>query len=202
MWAEQFTEDGDATPHRAGSARMSRRLNGLERELDSAHRGNPARTRPARGGAASLLHDPSGRRSLSGVPIVEFLPIAIFEGLVMAGLLIACMMPASDRLRGDRGPDPDPAPTPPPADPVLSGCAYSPTSNLAPRATPTNGSREILPARHADIIGARLRRRARVTLGRRMPRVLTRIVISFVIAVTIVLIAAVAIAKLVSHGPA
>jgi len=32
--------------------------------------------------------------ALSGVPIVEFLPIAIFEGLVMAGLFIACMMPA------------------------------------------------------------------------------------------------------------
>ena len=56
---------------------------------------------------------------LSGVSVMEFLPIAIFEGLVIAGLFIACMMPAVSPPEdyGDRGPDPDPEPTPPPADP-------------------------------------------------------------------------------------
>jgi hypothetical protein len=113
-----------AMPHHVGViwARMSRRLRGLERELDSAHQGNRIYSWGLPAAALFLCFTILVVAGiLSGVPIVEFLPIAIFEGLVMAGLFIACMMPAVSPPddRGDRGPDPDPAPTPPPADPSV-----------------------------------------------------------------------------------
>ena len=58
---------------------------------------------------------------LSGASALEFLPIAVFEGLVIAGLFVACMMPATPPPddRGDRGPGPDPAPTAAPSDPSV-----------------------------------------------------------------------------------
>jgi hypothetical protein len=113
-----------AMPHHVGViwARMSRRLRGLERELDSAHRGNRIYSWGLPAAALFLCFTILAVAGiLSGVPVVEFLPIAIFEGLVIAGLFIACMMPAVSPPddRGDRGPDPDPTPTPPPADPSV-----------------------------------------------------------------------------------
>jgi hypothetical protein len=103
-------------------ARMSRRLRSLERELDSAHEGNRLYSWGLPAAALLLCFTMLAiAGALSGVPIVEFLPIAIFEALVMAGLFVACMMPAVSPPddRGDRGPDPDPDPTPPPSDPSV-----------------------------------------------------------------------------------
>jgi hypothetical protein len=60
---------------------------------------------------------------LSGVWAAEYIPTALFEGLVISGLFFACLAPvtdAPDNDQGDRGPsdDPEPAP-PPPFDPTL-----------------------------------------------------------------------------------
>ncbi len=100
--------------------RVQRRIRGLERQLRFAHGGS--RTYAWGLPAAALLLCFTilvVAGILSGVSVMEFLPIAIFEGLVIAGLFIACMMPAVSPPDDywDRGPDPDPAPKPPPADP-------------------------------------------------------------------------------------
>ncbi len=103
-------------------AQMSRRLRSLERELDGAHEGNRLYSWGLPAAALLLCFTMLAiAGALSGVPIVEFLPIAIFEALVMAGLFVACMLPAVSPPddRGDRGPDPDPEPTPPPSDPSV-----------------------------------------------------------------------------------
>jgi hypothetical protein len=102
--------------------RASRRLRGLERQLRSAHGGNRAYTWGLPAAALVLCFTilvVAG--TLSGASAAEFLPIAIFEGLVIAGLFIACMMPAVSPPddHGDRGPGPDPPPTPPPSDPTV-----------------------------------------------------------------------------------
>jgi hypothetical protein len=60
---------------------------------------------------------------LSGVWAAEYIPTALFEGLVISGLFFACLAPvtdAPDSDQGDRGPDdgPEPAP-PPPFDPTV-----------------------------------------------------------------------------------
>jgi len=99
---------------------LSRRLRGLDRQLRIAHRGNRAYTWGLPAAALLLCFTILVVAGIvSGVSVAEFLPIAVFEGLVIAGLFVACMMPAVSPPddRGDRGPDPDPAPTPPPADP-------------------------------------------------------------------------------------
>lgn len=101
-------------------AQIARRLRGLDRELDSAHRGKRAYNWGLPAAALFLCFTILVVAGVaSGVPVVEFIPIAIFEAVVIAGLLIACMMPAVSPPddHGDRGPDPDPEPTPPPADP-------------------------------------------------------------------------------------
>ena len=103
-------------------AQMSRRLRCLGRELESAHEGNRLYSWGLPAAALLLCFTMLAiAGALSGVPIVEFLPIAIFEALVMAGLFVACMLPAVSPPddRGDRGPDPDPEPTPPPSDPSV-----------------------------------------------------------------------------------
>jgi hypothetical protein len=103
-------------------AQMSRRLRGLGRELESAHEGNRVYSWGLPAAALLLCFTMLAiAGALSGVPVVEFLPIAIFEALVMAGLFVACMMPAVSPPddRGDRGPDSDPDPTPPPSDPSV-----------------------------------------------------------------------------------
>jgi hypothetical protein len=100
--------------------RVQRRLRGLERQLRFAHGGNRAYIWGLPVAALLLCFTILVVAGiLSGVSVMEFLPIAIFEGLVIAGLFIACMMPAVSPPEdyGDRGPDPDPEPTPPPADP-------------------------------------------------------------------------------------
>jgi hypothetical protein len=101
---------------------MSRRLRSLERELESAHQGNRIYSWGLPAIALVLCFTILAVAGfLSGVPIVQFLPIAVFEGLVMAGLFIACMMPSVSPPddRPDRGPDDDPPPTPPPSDPSI-----------------------------------------------------------------------------------
>lgn len=102
--------------------RVSRRLRGLERQLRFAHGGSRRYTWGLPGAALLLcitILVVAG--ALSGASAAEFLPIAIFEGLVIAGLFVACMMPAVSPPddHGDWGPGPDPPPTPPPADPTV-----------------------------------------------------------------------------------
>ena len=101
---------------------VSRRLLGIERQLRTAHGGNRAYTWGLPAAALLLCFTilvVAG--TLSGASAAEFLPIAIFEGLVIAGLFVACMMPAATPPddRGDRGPDPEPPATPPPTDPTV-----------------------------------------------------------------------------------
>ncbi len=100
----------------------SGRLRGVERQLRSAHRGNRAYAWGLPAAALLLCFTILVVAGvLSGASALEFLPIAVFEGLVIAGLFIACMLPATPPPddRNDRGPGPDPAPTPPPADPSV-----------------------------------------------------------------------------------
>jgi hypothetical protein len=102
--------------------RASRRLRGLDRQLRTAHGGNRAYTWGLPAAALVLCFTILVVAGVfSGVSAAEFLPIAIFEGLVIAGLFVACMMPAVSPPDdyGDRGPDPDPAPTPLPSDPSI-----------------------------------------------------------------------------------
>jgi len=102
--------------------RASRRLRGLERQLRVAHRGNRAYTWGLPAAALLLCFTILVVAGvLSGASALEFLPIAVFEGLVIAGLFVACMMPAAPPPddHGDSGPDTDPTPTPPPADPSV-----------------------------------------------------------------------------------
>jgi hypothetical protein len=102
--------------------RASRQVRKLERQLRHAHGGNRAYTWGLPAAALLLCFTIlviAG--ALSGVSAAEFFPIAIFEGVVIAGLFVACMMPATTPPddRGDRGPDPEPDPTPPPMDPTI-----------------------------------------------------------------------------------
>ena len=108
--------------------------------------------------------------ALSGVSAAEFFPIAIFEGVVIAGLFVACMMPAR-RLRttaaiGDR--TPEPAPTPPPMDPTIWVRLLA-ESNLAVSrpAILRIGRRANSPASRAEGRSPGIRRRARGRLAGR-----------------------------------
>jgi hypothetical protein len=59
---------------------------------------------------------------LSGVWAAEYIPTALFEGLVISGLLVVCLAPVMDPPdsdQGDRGPGTDPTSSPPPFDPTL-----------------------------------------------------------------------------------
>jgi hypothetical protein len=110
--------------HRVGViwGRTARRLRGLERQLRIAHKGNRAYTWGLPVAALLLCFTILVVAGvLSGASALEFLPIAVFEGLVIAGLFVACMMPATPPPddRGDRGPDQDPTPKPPPSDPSV-----------------------------------------------------------------------------------
>jgi hypothetical protein len=111
-------------PHHVAAiwGRASRRARRLERQLRSAHKGNRAYTWGLPAAALLLCFSVLVVAGvLSGASALEFLPIAVFEGLVIAGLFVACMMPAvpPPDERGDWGPGPDPAPTPPPSDPSV-----------------------------------------------------------------------------------
>jgi hypothetical protein len=102
--------------------RASRRLRALEHQLRVAHKGNRAYTWGLPAAALLLCFTILVVAGvLSGASALEFLPIAVFEGLVIAGLFVACMMPATPPPddRGDRGPDPDPPPQPLPSDPSV-----------------------------------------------------------------------------------
>jgi hypothetical protein len=80
----------------------------------------------------------------SGVWAAEYIPIALLEGLVIAGLFLVCFAkdpepPENDH--GDDGPGHDPASTPPPFDPTVwlplfpDGEGRSPTDRDAARGT-------------------------------------------------------------------
>jgi hypothetical protein len=59
---------------------------------------------------------------MSGVWAAEYIPTALFEGLVISGLLVVCLAPVMDppdNDQGDRGPDSGPNSSPPPFDPTL-----------------------------------------------------------------------------------
>ena len=59
---------------------------------------------------------------MTGVWAAEYIPTALIEGLVIAGLFLACLSPdgaPADGDPGDRGPDAEPPPTPPPFDPTV-----------------------------------------------------------------------------------
>jgi len=60
--------------------------------------------------------------AMTGVWAAEYIPTALFEGLVISGLFIVCLAPVMDppdNDPGDRGPDTDPTSSPPPFDPTL-----------------------------------------------------------------------------------
>ena len=60
--------------------------------------------------------------AVTGVWAAEYIPTALFEGLVISGLFIVCLAPVMDppdNDPGDRGPDTDPTSSPPPFDPTL-----------------------------------------------------------------------------------
>ena len=123
-WAEQRCEEGHATPRRTDLGPGFAPGRRLERQLRGAHRGNRAYAWGLPAAALFLCFTilvVAG--AMSGVSAAEFFPIAIFEGVVIAGLFVACMMPATSppEDRGDRGPDPEPDPTPPPMDPQHLG---------------------------------------------------------------------------------
>ena len=101
----------------------ARRVRRLERQLRIAHGGRRAYTLGLPAAALALCFTilvVAG--ALSGASPAEVLPIAIFEGLVISGLFVACMLPpteAADNDQGDWGSDPGPAPGPPPSDPTV-----------------------------------------------------------------------------------
>jgi hypothetical protein len=58
----------------------------------------------------------------TGVWAAEFIPTALLEGLVIAGLFVACTVPdgvPSDDDQGNRGPGNEPLPMPPRSDPAI-----------------------------------------------------------------------------------
>lgn len=60
--------------------------------------------------------------AMTGVWAAEYIPTALFEGLVISGLFIVCLAPVMeppDNDSGDHGPDTDPTSSPPPFDPTL-----------------------------------------------------------------------------------
>jgi hypothetical protein len=60
--------------------------------------------------------------AMTGVWAAEYIPTALFEGLVISGLFIVCLAPVMDppdNDPGDRGPETDPTSSPPPFDPTL-----------------------------------------------------------------------------------
>src|SRR6202011_68849 len=59
--------------------------------------------------------------AMTGVWAAEYIPTALVEGLVIAGLFVACLAPetAPPDDPGDRGPDVEPAPAPPQFDATL-----------------------------------------------------------------------------------
>jgi hypothetical protein len=59
---------------------------------------------------------------LSGVWAAEYIPVALFEGLVICGLFVACLAPVTDMPDNDHGgggPHDDPPAPPPPFDPTM-----------------------------------------------------------------------------------
>jgi len=100
--------------------RAARRVRGLERQLHITERSRVYAWGLPLGALAVCFTILVVAGALSGVPPAEFLPVALFEGLVIAGLFVACMMPvAPDSDQGNWGPDPEPATPPPPGDPAV-----------------------------------------------------------------------------------
>jgi hypothetical protein len=76
--------------------------------------------------------------AMTGVWAAEYIPTALFEGLVISGLFIVCLAPVMDppdNDPGDRGPDTDPISSPPPFDPTLWVALFRDTDGV-PNAGP------------------------------------------------------------------
>lgn len=84
---------------------------------------------------------------VSGVSALEYIPIALFEALVIGGLFVVCMSPVTDPPESDdggRGPDDDPTSAPPPFDPTVWVALFN-ESDSTPSAETS----------HRDAVGAR-----------------------------------------------
>jgi hypothetical protein len=129
------------------------RARGLERQLRAANGGNRAYVWGLPAAALVLCFTILVVAGvLSGASPFEILPIAIFEGLVISGIFIACMLPptgATDNDQGDWGPGPDPAPDPPPSDPGVW------VRLLADSNIPRQGTREAKDESPRELAGTR-----------------------------------------------
>lgn len=90
---------------------------------------------------------------MSGVSALEYIPIALFEALVIGGLFIVCISPVTDPPESDdggRGPGDDPTSAPPPFDPTLWVALFSEgdSSPSADGTTRETTHREPVGARH------------------------------------------------------
>ena len=89
---------------------------------------------------------------MSGVPALEYIPIAFFEALVIGGLFVVCISPATDPPESDDGgggPGDDPTSAPPPFDPTLWVALFSESDPAAKSdvSTPAAPRREPVGAR-------------------------------------------------------
>jgi hypothetical protein len=129
------------------------RVRGLERQLRNANGGNRAYVWGLPAAALVLCFTilvVAG--ALSGASPAEVLPIAIFEGLVISGLFVACMLPpagTADNDQGDRGPGPDPSPSPPPSDPSVW------VRLLADSNIPRQGAHDVKEESPPELVGTR-----------------------------------------------
>jgi hypothetical protein len=85
---------------------------------------------------------------MSGVSALEYIPIALFEALVIGGLFIVCLSPVSeppDSDDGGKGPGDDPTSAPPPFDPTLWVTVLDP--DATPDADGAGRERELVGAR-------------------------------------------------------
>jgi hypothetical protein len=89
---------------------------------------------------------------MSGVSALEYIPIALFEALVIGGLFVVCMSPVTeppDSDDGGRGPDDDPTSAPPPFDPSLWVTILDPPDKTPESGPSTHG------APHREPVGGR-----------------------------------------------
>lgn len=130
--------------------RAARRVRGLERQLHITKRNRVYAWGLPLGAFAVWFTILVVAGALSGGSPAEFLSVGLFEGLVIAGLFVACMMPvAPDTDQGDWGPDPEPASPPPPGDPAVwvALLADSEVTARSLEGAPQESSRELAGTR-------------------------------------------------------
>lgn len=81
---------------------------------------------------------------VSGVSALEYIPIAFFEALVIGGLFVVCMSPATDPPESDHGggPGDDPTSDPPPFDPTLWVSMLRGSDTVKERDVPSRPTRQ------------------------------------------------------------